>query len=290
MVEGFAPIVDENCEILILGTMPSVESLTKQEYYAFERNQFWKIIFSILDEEIAVDYECKKAILLNNKIAIWDVLKSCDRENSSDSNIKNPVANDFNSLFIKYPNLKDIYFNGKKAEALYRKLVGNNVNNDDLRLFNLPSTSPANAVKLEAKVNEWIRILLPLKGWINTDILSINACVGGYGGASYQVDIDIPNRVADYKYMEFGYELTVEKKIKLLQHKLIKFISGLEKNKVFKWKNSYEPLHPVCDGTSWSVHIVTKDKNYSFEGNNEYPKEWSKFCKDIRLLINEEFF
>ena len=144
-------------------------------------------------------------------------------------------------------------------------------------------------MKLEAKVNEWRRILLPLKGWVNTDILSLNACVGGYAGASYQVDIDILNRVADYKYMEYGYELTVEKKIKLLQDKLIRFICALERNKVFRWESSYETLHSVCDGTSWSVQIVTKEKNYIFEGNNEYPKEWSKFCKDISLLVNEEF-
>lgn len=165
MIEGFDPIIDKNCEILILGTMPGEESLKKQEYYAFERNQFWKVIFSIFGEEMDDDnYESKKAFLLNNKIAIWDVLKSCDRENSSDSNIKNPVANDFKSLYIKYPNLKSIYFNGRKAEVLYKRLVVKNVNKDDLSLFNLPSTSPANAVKLEDKENEWRRILLPLKG------------------------------------------------------------------------------------------------------------------------------
>ncbi|MFT5874009.1 MAG: hypothetical protein ACI8WT_002969 [Clostridium sp.] len=67
------------------------------------------------------------------------------------------------------------------------------------------------------------------------------------------------------------------------------FISGLEKNKVFKWKNSYEPLHQFCEGTSWSVHIATNEGNYFFEGNSEYPKEWSKFCKNIRLLIIDEF-
>ncbi|MCB2290827.1 DNA-deoxyinosine glycosylase [Clostridium sp. CS001] len=289
MVEGFEPIIHENCEILILGTMPGAESLIHQEYYGNRQNQFWKIVFSLFGEEMIESYDDKMDFLLKNHIAIYDVLKSCDRVDSSDSNIKNPVANDFKSLFIKYPNLKSIYFNGKKAEALYKKLVVKNVNKDDLNLFNLPSTSPANAVKLEAKANEWRRILLPLKGWINTDILIINACVGGYGGASYQVDIDILNRVANYKYMEFGCELTVEKKIKLLQDKLIVFISGLEKNKVFKWKNSYEPLHPVCDGTSWSVQMVTKEKNYIFEGNNEYPKEWSKFCRDISLLISEKF-
>ncbi|NNU78169.1 DNA-deoxyinosine glycosylase [Clostridium estertheticum] len=157
MVEGFEPIIDENCEILILGTMPGAESLIKQEYYAFERNQFWKIIFSIFGKEIADNYESKKAVLLNNKIAIWDVLKSCDRENSSDSNIRNAVVNDFMGLFSEYPNLKNIYFNGKKAESLYRKLV---VNKDNLRQFILPSTSPANAVKFEEKLDEWRQILL----------------------------------------------------------------------------------------------------------------------------------
>ncbi|MBU3206980.1 DNA-deoxyinosine glycosylase [Clostridium algidicarnis] len=96
MIEGFDPIIDKNCEILILGTMPGKVSFKKQEYYALKRNQFWKVIFSIFGEDMDDDnYESKKALLLNNKIAIWDVLKSCDRENSSDSNIKNPVVNDF---------------------------------------------------------------------------------------------------------------------------------------------------------------------------------------------------
>lgn len=157
MVEGFEPIIDENCEILILGTMPGAESLIKQEYYAFERNQFWRIIFSIFGKEIADNYESKKVVLLNNNIAIWDVLASCDRENSSDSNIRNAVVNDFRGLFSKYSNLKNIYFNGKKAESLYRKLVGNK---DNLKLSVLPSTSPANAVKFESKLDEWRHILL----------------------------------------------------------------------------------------------------------------------------------
>ncbi|HEY8890205.1 MAG TPA: DNA-deoxyinosine glycosylase [Clostridium sp.] len=164
MVVGLKPIIDKNCEILILGTMPGADSLIKQEYYAFERNQFWKIIFSIFGKEIDDNYESKKAVLLNNKIAIWDVLKSCDRKDSSDSNIKNPVANDFELLFIKYPNLRNIYFNGKKAESLYRQLVVNKINENNLSLFNLPSTSPANAVKFDKKANEWRQILLPLRG------------------------------------------------------------------------------------------------------------------------------
>jgi len=192
MVEGFEAVIDKNCKVLILGTMPGAESLTKEEYYANARNQFWKIVFSLLEKDLDDNYENKKAVLLNNKIAIWDVLKSCDRENSSDSNIKNPVSNDFIWLYSKYPNLKSVYFNGKKAEALYKKLVINKVNReDDIRLYTLPSSSPANAVKFEAKVNEWKQIISLRREEINTDVIRLNACLGGYGGASYEVDIDI---------------------------------------------------------------------------------------------------
>lgn len=128
MINSFSPIIDEKCEILILGTMLGAESLRKKQYYGYGRNDFWKIIFSLFDKELSNDYEEKKAFLLENKIALWDVIKKCERETSSDAKIKNPTANDFSSLFIDYPNLKCIYFNGKKAEALYKKLVSKNLN------------------------------------------------------------------------------------------------------------------------------------------------------------------
>lgn len=79
MIKGFEPIIDDNCEVLILGTMPGSESLRKQEYYAYERNQFWKIVFSLFGEEYTESYEDKKIFLLKNHIAVWDVLQSCDR-------------------------------------------------------------------------------------------------------------------------------------------------------------------------------------------------------------------
>ena len=159
MIVGFEPIIDENCEILILGSIPGVESLRKQEYYAHNRNQFWKIMFLLHDREIIEDYEGKKNFLLENHIALWDVLKGCEREGSLDSNIKNSEANDFKFFFKKYPKLKRIFFNGKKAEELYRKLVIQDIGENNMELIGLPSTSPANTTKIKKKLEKWKEIL-----------------------------------------------------------------------------------------------------------------------------------
>ena len=157
MVEGFQPIIDKNCQILILGTMPSVKSMEKQEYYGNPRNQFWKIIFSLFKEEYMEDYGERIKFLRRKHIALWDVLKSCDRQGSSDSRIKNPVSNDFQWLFSQYPKIKSIYFNGKTAEKLYKRLVG--TWGENITLQSLPSTSPANTISLSKKLQQWKEIL-----------------------------------------------------------------------------------------------------------------------------------
>ncbi|MCR1898618.1 DNA-deoxyinosine glycosylase [Irregularibacter muris] len=159
MIEGFLPIIDNNSEILILGTMPGGESLKKQEYYAYGRNQFWKIIFSLLKGQATDDYEEKKKILLESHIGVWDVLKSCDRKGSLDVNIKNPQSNNFKLLFEQYPKIKQIYFNGKTAEKLYRKLVARDTEEYNIELIGLPSTSPANAISFEKKLEAWKKII-----------------------------------------------------------------------------------------------------------------------------------
>jgi hypoxanthine-DNA glycosylase len=158
ILEGFAPINSENCRILILGTMPGAESLRKQQYYAYRMNQFWRIIFEIFNLEMTEDYEMKKKVLLEHNIALWDVLKYCERKDSSDSNIKAPVANDFNTLFQKLPKLEFICFNGKEAEKLYKKMViGKYPTEMSTRYAYIvfPSTSPANTKKYEQKLYMW---------------------------------------------------------------------------------------------------------------------------------------
>ncbi len=160
MITSFKPIVDKNCRILILGTMPSVKSLEKQQYYGNKQNHFWKIIYRLFNKDVEEDYERRKLFLLNHYIAVWDVLKSCDREGSSDSKITNPAANDFETFFNQYPEIKAVFFNGSKAEELFRKtVIGKMCLKEDLLFYRLPSTSPANAVPLKYKLDRWKVIL-----------------------------------------------------------------------------------------------------------------------------------
>jgi hypoxanthine-DNA glycosylase len=150
---AFPPISNQKATILILGTMPSVQSLEIGEYYGNSRNAFWKILFTIFDASFPSDYAKKKAFLLQNNIALWDVLESCVRKGSLDSAIKQEVPNDFDSFLKAHPNIKHIYFNGQKAANYfkqYAKVEGG------YSFSTLPSTSPANAAKsFDIKVNEW---------------------------------------------------------------------------------------------------------------------------------------
>jgi hypoxanthine-DNA glycosylase len=150
---SFPAISNPNANVLILGTMPSVQSLAFGQYYGNPRNAFWKILFSIFNVPFSTDYEKKKSFLLENNIALWDVLQACVRQGSLDSAIEQEVPNDFNSFLKAHPNITHIYFNGQKAAAYFKQYatVGN-----DYSLVTLPSTSPANAGKsFEAKLKEW---------------------------------------------------------------------------------------------------------------------------------------
>lgn len=134
--------------------MPSTQSLALGQYYGNPRNTFWKILFALFNKPFSTDYEQRKRVLLENRIALWDVLEACVREGSLDSAIEQEVPNDFDSFLKAHPNITHIYFNGQKAASYfkhYAKKVGNGY-----QLVTLPSTSPANAGKsFEAKLKEW---------------------------------------------------------------------------------------------------------------------------------------
>jgi len=165
MITSFEPIIDENCKILILGTMPSVKSLEKRQYYGSKQNHFWKIIYGLFGKEVEEDYEKRKNFLLDHHIALWDVLKSCDRQGSSDSKITNPAPNDFETLFNRYPGIKAVYFNGSKAEELFYKMVlGKIAQKEGLLFKRLPSTSPANMMPFKDKFEQWKSNLS--SGWL----------------------------------------------------------------------------------------------------------------------------
>ena len=135
------PIYDENSRILILGTFPSVESRESQFYYSNPRNRFWKVISEVLKYNEGNTINDKKNMLINNKIALWDVIESCEITGSSDSSIKNVVPADL-AIILNSANIERIYANGDKAFKLYMKYTYPITKRD---IIKLPSTSPANA-------------------------------------------------------------------------------------------------------------------------------------------------
>ena len=151
--KSFLPISNSTCRKLILGTMPGEISLRTNQYYAHKGNQFWKIIFSTFGKTFSENYSDRKNILLENKIALWDVLMHCEREGSSDNAISLEQPNDFNKFFLDHPNISSIYFNGNNASEYFNLFVKDN---SSKILTVLPSTSSANTWKtFEQKVNEW---------------------------------------------------------------------------------------------------------------------------------------
>ncbi|WP_294205167.1 DNA-deoxyinosine glycosylase [uncultured Chryseobacterium sp.] len=154
-ISSFAPIVDENSEILILGSVPGVKSLEKQQYYAHPQNKFWKIIFELLNEEPTEDYTQRIAVLTKHHIALWDVIDSCERKGSLDSEIRNEEANRVDELLNGHPNIKAVFCNGGKSYKNVQKMLGKDYR---LPVFLLPSTSPLHTVSLEQKLESWKKI------------------------------------------------------------------------------------------------------------------------------------
>ncbi len=145
----FEPVIFENSKILILGSFPSIKSFEESFYYAHPRNQFWAILSDIFN--LPTDTKEQKIQLLKkSRLALWDVIKSCQRVNSSDTNLKECEPNDFYKLLKKYPNIKMIFFTGKKAQSLFKRYF------KDISLPTklLPSPSPAYAAMKKEKKRE----------------------------------------------------------------------------------------------------------------------------------------
>ena len=146
------PIYNKDSEILILGSFPSVKSREAGFFYGHSQNRFWKVTAAVCGVDTPTTIEEKKAFLLAQRIAVWDVIHSCDIVGSSDSSIKNVIANDLN-IILKTADIRQIYVNGKKAEELYNKYIYPQIQREAICL---PSTSPANAAwSLERLVEAW---------------------------------------------------------------------------------------------------------------------------------------
>jgi hypoxanthine-DNA glycosylase len=136
----FDPIINENTRVLFLGSFPSIASFEQAFYYAHPRNAFWPILESIFGVKLEAN-DAKRTFCLEKGIGLWDVIGSCERQNSSDTNLKNCIPNDFAALLMEYPNLRAIGFTGKKSHDLFMKHYGKL----EIGKVLLPSTSPAHA-------------------------------------------------------------------------------------------------------------------------------------------------
>lgn len=147
------PIYDNKSKVLILGSFPSVKSREERFFYAHPQNRFWRVLAAVTDRKCPETVEEKKEFLHSARIAVWDVIKSCDIEGSSDSSVKNAVPNDLGEIFECAP-VRAVFANGTLAYKLYRKYNG--YGHDIVRL---PSTSPANAsYSLDRLIEEWRKI------------------------------------------------------------------------------------------------------------------------------------
>lgn len=166
-IHSFPPIADAASRVLILGSMPGKASLRAGAYYAHPRNAFWKIIGALYAIDAAAPYARRSAALRRHGVALWDVLASCTRETSLDSDIDETsiVANDFAAFFRAHPRIRTICFNGAKAESCYRKHVAATLAGAEaFHHHRLPSTSPAHAAMSDAqKVAAWRAVLQPAR-------------------------------------------------------------------------------------------------------------------------------
>lgn len=156
---GFKPVLDNQCRLLILGSLPGKASIAKQQYYGHPRNAFWPIMQQLFGIDAKLDYSKRLALLQQQHVGLWDVYATAARQGSLDSaiNTQEALVNDFAELFMRCPNLKAIAFNGGLA---YKQFVKLKMPLANTPLLALPSTSPAYAaMPFSEKLRHWQEIL-----------------------------------------------------------------------------------------------------------------------------------
>ena len=160
---SFPPLARADARVLILGSMPGAESLRRREYYAYPHNQFWPIMGTLFGAGRELAYAQRTERLTAQGIAVWDVLKSCERPGSLDGDIRpeSERPNDLPGFLDAHAAVRAVFFNGGKAEASFRRHVRPRLGERAarLRFVRLPSTSPAHAgMPRPAKLAAWRQI------------------------------------------------------------------------------------------------------------------------------------
>ena len=152
-ITAFPPVARADARILVLGSMPSVASLDQGFYYGHPRNAFWRILAEVFAAPLPETVAEKRALLVENGIALWDALGACEREGSLDSAIRRPEPNDFEALFAACPGIGRVLFNGGTAKRLFLRAGARFLEGREWML--MPSTSPAYTLSYERKLALW---------------------------------------------------------------------------------------------------------------------------------------
>lgn len=139
---GLRPISDNKSSILILGSFPGPVSLKMKQYYAHPRNHFWRILQEVGGVTENNDYGNRKKLLKRLRVALWDIIGNCNREGASDHKITSVRLNNLKIFLKKYPKIKKILLNGKRAEKYWNQYFGKDVK---IPAKYIPSSSSANA-------------------------------------------------------------------------------------------------------------------------------------------------
>lgn len=163
LATGFPPLTRASARVLILGSMPGAESLRQRQYYAYKHNVFWRIMGELFGAGPELAYAERVKKLTAQGVAVWDVLKRCERPGSLDASIRrdSEVANDFETYLQEHPRVRAVFFNGSKSQQAFRQHVAPLLRTQwpHLHYERLPSTSPAHAGKSFAhKLERWQRI------------------------------------------------------------------------------------------------------------------------------------
>lgn len=150
VVHPIPPVYDKSSRVLILGSFPSLKSREEGFFYGHPQNRFWKVLAGVFDDAVPETVDEKKSFLLRHHVAVWDVIRSCDIVGSSDSSIRNVVANDLNEILEK-ADIRAIFVNGKTALKYYEKYTKPAIGREAICL---PSTSPANAAWTKERLIE----------------------------------------------------------------------------------------------------------------------------------------
>jgi len=154
-VHPFEPLVFKNSKILILGSFPSLESFNQSFYYAHPRNQFWKLLSELI--ALPINNQDQKIWLLKeSKIALWDMIKHCTRENSLDSSLEEIEVNDIAMFLEEHPSIEKVAFTGRLSEKLFKM----HFDYLEIETVYLPSPSSAYAkMPFEEKLKNYKRLL-----------------------------------------------------------------------------------------------------------------------------------